>query len=314
MVTTDRNLYPCDTARTMTVSLAGIKPATVSLSMPICCGSVKEVLHRKDGIVEVTASKAIKEIWPDDVVAERFRWNADHFEPWKEISMVLVHLDVQFRWIPSLGFSLGPGREGDALTKVREIIRCIFTDVVRNGIVRFKLLINKPTGTKVKWYIRAHLPVVTSPVGTPLILLSALDCHEDECLRRVDKRSERETVEELERIFNDEESREVYLESSGELRHISFILLVNSTKMRPTSWQKENLPHGAWPVWLATFLRPLYLEFNLTEKDFKWMECTNCRKDTSANPKRCAKCEVPYCSVECQRADWPRHKTSCFRA
>ena len=305
MVTTDDRPYPCETVRNITVSLDGIKPATVSLSMPVVLGSIKEVLHRRDDIVEIFAVKAIKEIWLEDIVDERFRWNADKLEPWKDLSLVPLHANVQFRWIPTLGFARGPGREGDTLTKIRQIIRRILTDVSKKGIVRFKLLIRQSTGSKVRWFVRAHLPVATSPVGTPLVILSAMDCHEDEGLHSMNKKSQRKTAEELERIFSDLPSRDIILDTPEELRLISFILLVNSTKIQPTSWQKKNLPSTAW---LATFLRPLYPEFNFTDNDF---ECSNCRKDTSANPRRCANCKSPYRTVECQRDDWSKHQVDC---
>jgi tetratricopeptide (TPR) repeat protein len=44
--------------------------------------------------------------------------------------------------------------------------------------------------------------------------------------------------------------------------------------------------------------------------------CTHCGKTTAATggekPKSCGKCrDVTYCGVECQKADWDTHKTSC---
>jgi hypothetical protein len=44
--------------------------------------------------------------------------------------------------------------------------------------------------------------------------------------------------------------------------------------------------------------------------------CTHCGKTTAATggekPKSCGKCrDVTYCDVECQKADWDTHKTSC---
>ncbi|KAI1128618.1 putative MYND domain protein [Nemania abortiva] len=39
--------------------------------------------------------------------------------------------------------------------------------------------------------------------------------------------------------------------------------------------------------------------------------CNNCQK-ASANLKRCAKCSTtPYCSRDCQKADWKAHKKIC---
>lgn len=39
------------------------------------------------------------------------------------------------------------------------------------------------------------------------------------------------------------------------------------------------------------------------------MACTCCGKEASAF---CSSCNVPYCSVSCQRQDWPSHKLACL--
>ncbi|KAI0748202.1 hypothetical protein C8Q80DRAFT_724437 [Daedaleopsis nitida] len=44
--------------------------------------------------------------------------------------------------------------------------------------------------------------------------------------------------------------------------------------------------------------------------------CACCKRDETANQetglKKCGKCKLTrYCSVECQKQDWPRHKVTC---
>ena len=46
------------------------------------------------------------------------------------------------------------------------------------------------------------------------------------------------------------------------------------------------------------------------------MACTTCKKGPPEiqNMKNCAKChKTPYCSRECQKADWKAHKKICSK-
>eukprot|EP01116_Phalansterium_solitarium_P025749 TRINITY_DN999_c0_g2_i3.p1 TRINITY_DN999_c0_g2~~TRINITY_DN999_c0_g2_i3.p1 ORF type:complete len:196 (-),score=25.25 TRINITY_DN999_c0_g2_i3:646-1233(-) len=52
----------------------------------------------------------------------------------------------------------------------------------------------------------------------------------------------------------------------------------------------------------------------LSDPDWPHARCANahCTATSPAELKKCARCEsVRYCSVECQTADWPQHKTGC---
>eukprot|EP00808_Paulinella_micropora_P017664 g41150.t1 len=41
-------------------------------------------------------------------------------------------------------------------------------------------------------------------------------------------------------------------------------------------------------------------------------KCNSCSKQTSWEKSRCSRCKRAfYCSVECQRRDWPVHKSVC---
>ena len=88
--------------------------------------------------------------------------------------------------------------------------------------------------------------------------------------------------------------------TAEELRLISYILSLNATKIRLSSWQEQHLPQEEPSPCLATFICPLYREDQLNGRDVT--ASTSCVK-TADNLKRCASCKaVSYFSAECQRA------------
>lgn len=97
-----------------------------------------------------------------------------------------------------------------------------------------------------------------------------------------------------------------------------------STKNRdfPTTYL-VNLTAPSYPsLSHITFLGDLLLVWSITMASNTGSEntsavCTVCQKDASSlsHPmKHCAKCKAtPYCSKDCQKADWKAHKKICAR-
>jgi len=312
-VTTDQR-WPCDSAHQITVSLDGIKPLTFTLPYAILPDNLKATLRRKDGIVEITASKALKELWPEDFVRPgQLRWNPDKLELWKSNDNLGVHMASQF----NLDYLIIPtGNETDVLCQVRETIRTIFVHATQNGNVLFQLQFKVPNQkTTADWYIRAHPPARMSPRGVPVLLLSAIDCQKAKQLTDQGKSNQHWSLEEFLDISQTPEQigiQLIHLYTAEEVRIIRYILQLNSTKIQPSSWQKKNLPLKEPSPWLTTFIRPLYRDGQLNKQDvFPSTACHKCLK-TDNNLQRCAGCKsVSYCSVECQRSDWSKHKQSC---
>ena len=315
----DDQRWPCQSSHRITVSLDGVQPLTITLPHPILPDTFKATLRRNDRIVDLAVAKALYDLWPEDVIRDQFRWNADKLEPWTNRRSMLLHLQSQFR-MDYLNNFLGPNgtRGKDALTRIREFISAIFSFVTDEDQHLFAFQANGQTD-EVEWYVRAHPPVRISPRGSPILLLSVLE--ESQIKRPESKLKGRSpVVTDFEKVFMardlpiQKEITNFALETGEEIRLFRHILRYNSTKIQPTAWQKENLSQGESSPWLATFIRPLYLDGLLNDRDARSGNvcCAKCRKSSGVEMKRCGRCrKVSYCSVECQRSDWAKHKPSC---
>ena len=299
--------WPCKSSHRITVSLDDVKPLTVTLPYPILPDTFKATLHQKDGIVELIAAKALNDLWPEDVIPNQYRWNAENLERFTDIRVVFNHLTSQFRHSFHENFGAPPL---DPLNRIRSFISCIFASVLKEKKTFIEVRSLGPLEIK-EWLIRAHLPVRISPRGAPLLLLSALD------QRQVADQTPQGQGK-LKRILLDGEVSKrftAHFLTDEDAQLWRYILRFNSTKIQPTPWQKKNLPQGGDSPWLATFIRPLYLDgkFHYQETTTPAGACLHCRK-LDAQMKQCSRCHsAPYCSVECQRADWPVHKPTCSK-
>ena len=301
--------WPCRSFHRLTVSLDGVKPLTVTLPYPLLPDTIKATLRQKDNIVEVVAAKATNDIWPEDVIRDQFRWNAENLERCTDAKRIISHLESQFREssiVPGVTRSV----PGDLLSKMRLFITNIFCMATEEKKQFFELRSEGPPETS-EWLIRVHLPVRISPRGAPILLLSVLDKSQvaDQTPQGQD---------ELKRILCDGDVSKrfavifLHTEEVQLFRKLwRYIFRFNSTKIQPTEWQKKNLPQGGDSPWLATFIQPLYFDGPIPNPDAVGA-CGHCGKPDAQ--KKCGRCHsAPYCSVECQRAHWPTHKLSCSK-
>ena len=139
---------------------------------------------------------------------------------------------------------------------------------------------------------------------------------------------------EFHRIITQGVSREVCsitTSSAEEIDMFRYVIRLNSTKMRRGVWTSKNLFRGEGSPWLPTFISPIYVEtiqdqcHGILTLRFRKLESLDPPgKEKKADPfcatcyvkkiqlKKCTGCKIiSYCSVECQKRQWPKHKMIC---
>ena len=298
--------WPCRSSHRITVSLDGVKPLTVTLPYPILPDTIKATLRRTDGTVVVVAAKAVNDLWPEDVIRDQFQWQSEILERCTDVKWIARHLESQFHPSTTVCGVLRTRATGDLLSQMRSLMTSIFFTAIHDKKTLIELRSKGPPDTE-EWLIRAHLPLRISPRGAPILLLSALDQSQiADPTPQIQAKLKRILCDgDVSRTF------EIAFLTSEMAQLFRYILRSNSTKIQPITWQKKNLPQGGDSPWLATFIQPLYYDGVIQPPDVAGA-CRHCGKPDAQ--KKCGRCLVaPYCSVECQRADWPTHKLSCSK-
>ena len=91
--------WPCESTRSISVSIDGFELVNITLPFPVLLPSstlFPVVLPRKGGIVEVVLEKALYDLWPEDLIEDRWRWNAEKLATWTEEIALNLHLKFQF--------------------------------------------------------------------------------------------------------------------------------------------------------------------------------------------------------------------------
>ena len=337
-VTTNRR-KPCDSAHELTVTISqpqNIKPLTISLPYPFLVDHIHTTLHRKDRTIILVLKKGLLEPWSCEFQSNYIsKWIQHKLKPWKGIDInspnsLGIHLGTQFDL-----FKL-PQEELFPLNQVRNIIKSLFIYSAVNGLHTFRIRQKGSSPlTDHDWYVRAHPPVRTSPTGSPVLMLSAVDHRLAQNMENEGKLDGQKAADDFFRIMMEAGNGfvNITMDTQKEAELFRFILRLNSTKVLPSAWQSKNILLGEDSPWIATFVSPLYvdsispafpsvagevvktptrnrpIERSIGVKDK--VCCAVCKK-IPQNLKRCSRCRsVSYCSAECQRADWALHKSVC---
>jgi hypothetical protein len=313
-----------------------IEPLALNFPFPILVNDISATLHRSTRSIDLVLKKALYEPWPCEFQATtQSRWNVDNLKPWKDgseaESQLMIHLCTQFKMkeirshLSEIEQKIDYRSKMSALKQVKGTIHSLMESTEEFVCIRRKDSPQSPV-----WYIRVHLPVRVSPLGSPILLLSAIDHRLIEKLNSQGKVDLQKSLDDFTRIFDaprykknlDGNMLTIWTFTSEEEQLLRYVLRLNSTKILPSAWQKKNLPQGENSSWLATFVSPLYDDFPMDQESFiafqmeKEIEkvptsCGACKK-ISENLKRCSRCRsIFYCSVECQRGHWTEHKNDC---
>ena len=310
-----------ESAHRITISLDGVEAVTVTLPHPIDPITIKATLFRCDGIIDIVAEKALRDVWPeDDIELGRSRWNAEKLGPWSDQfdlhdSLLILTTSQYPLWYMKklmMGDSApvdGTAGEMDNMARLGQILAYIFIRALeKDHQFRFQLKLDVAGSSEDSdWYVRAHLPIRTSPSGTPILLLSAVDQRLSERLQREGKLNKDRAKKDLHRIYghvSEEERIVIHIPTLEVARLLRYILRLISTKIRPMEWQKENLPQGKpMSPCLSTFIGFLYRDCIVNEMHsfepppFEIGYCFKCW-EKSKHLKRCGRCKsVSYCSV-----------------
>ena len=356
VVSTDQS-DPCQSAHHVHLSLtkpAKIKTLTLSFPYPILVNDISATLHRTDHFIDLVLKKGLYEPWPVDFqLSEGCKWKVDSLKPWEnktssftalfDSSSLAIHLKSQFNWYFNLNEAenvapsiIGPSNWNlrtdqlnvkEALQTIRNRIESLLVDPTTQDLEYFGIQLTGLSSSDWCLLVLIHRPLLTSPLGSPILLLTVIDKQMAINLKIQGKLSEKTYTKEYSKTVKNiagKMGRVISVEAS-ELQQWRFILRLNSTKIVPGSQQTKHLRSGIKNPWIfATFLSPLYADTPGISKPYSSVMystpkstiadrncCVTCKKILQT-PKRCSRCHsIVYCSVECQRSDWPQHKLLC---
>jgi hypothetical protein len=326
---------------------------TLSFPYPILVPGLSVTLHLKDRFIDLILKKGWWEPWPVEFQSnEEWKWNVDSLKPWKnyvsrsipgvDCTTLNFHLQSQF----ILDFKLNDPRprdvspviepshwnlraeqlnEREALQSLRKRLKSLLFDPATEDLECFAIqTIDESSTTDWRILVLIHKPLLISPLGSPIRLLTVIDKQMANVLMEQKMLNEETYAKGYNGIIGCITGKLVEMISVEpyELLLWNLILRLNSTKIVPGSEQTRLLPSGMNSSWLfATFMSPLYAYAPAHPNSIRAVlstladenRCGACKKDPQI-PKRCSRCRsIVYCSVECQRSNWPQHKLLCKR-
>ena len=223
--------------------------------------------------LHLVMKKSLNDAWPAEF-GGRSKWDTDRLvKPWRDLpgnGTIKMHVEAQFDCVrlQSLPQSPQVSRKKNqlisVLDQVREMVRTLFLSHCNdNKSFNLFAICNKSQPNEPVFHLRVHPPVRFTPQGSPLLLVSVFNHQLARQFIGQGKLDAEENQFDFHRIITERVSREVCTirtSSANELDLFTYVLRVNSTKMRRGAWQSKNLPRGEYSPWMPTFVTPLYIE------------------------------------------------------
>ena len=346
-IITDRQ-SPSISAHKITFSLKKTKPLTLQFPWPFLAdqGDIETsivVRGKNNKILHIVLKKSLSDLWPIEFDINRRKWDVENlpsFKNYENNGTLEDHIDAQFDCTLLMAPSFSPIVADDSiypLQDLRNIMNYIYF-VIQTCPVGSIAIYSPEDDKDAAFKLLVHLPIRFTPQGVPLLLVSAIDLQlSKELVEQGRLGDDRQFKLDYERIIG-RNCKSIRFNASltETIRLLRYLLRLNSTKIKPSNWQLENLPLKGNNLWMASFLSPLYAEFiadNCGEIKSKMLQesksvpiqkteessnsrplfCAGCLVG-NCNLKFCSRCEsVFYCSVECQKKDWKNHKPQCLR-
>ena len=207
------------------------------------------------------------------------------------------------------------GKPAPGLAEVREIIRAIFNASREKLVNVFSIIDKRRSDGTPDFILKVQQPFRISPLGAPLLVVTAVDRRLAEKLVANGKLNQTDQNAHCRRIIQDGNASadgvEAFTYTKEGAALFRYMLHLNSTKMQPNKWHSKNLPKSE--CWIASFLSPLYVYYAIdcVGAPLSSARCARCYA-VRQEMKRCGRCKKTiYCDAQCQRADWPSHKLVC---
>ncbi len=150
--------------------------------------------------------------------------------------------------------------EKKALQTLRRRFKSLLLDPTTEDLEYFFIQTTGSSTTDWCIMVLIHKPLLTSPLGSPIRLLTVIDKQMANILKKQGKLNEKTYTKEYNRAIEcaTGETGKMISVEPYELLLWNFILRLNSTKIVPSSEQTSHLPSGMNSSWLfATFMSPL---------------------------------------------------------